>query len=107
MIRLAVEGFEKQTVEVQPPGFVSSAKLYINGLEAPKGPKRGQMLLRRDDGREVMAKWKVVFLDVPKLEVDGVVYHVVKPLKWYQWIWGGWPVTLIFVGGLLGGLCGV
>lgn len=29
-----------------------------------------------------------------------------KKLQWYEWCWIGWPVLLIFAGGLLGGLCG-
>lgn len=25
---------------------------------------------------------------------------------WYEWAWIGWPMGLLFVGGLVGGLCG-
>ncbi len=101
-----IPGFENQKIEVKPPGFASSAKLLVNGQEAVKGKKRGEMLLQRDDGTQVVAKWKGQFLDVPKLVVDGVAIDVVEPLKWYQWIWGGLPILLLFVGGLLGGICG-
>lgn len=106
MIPVKVAGFENQKIEVKPSGFASTAKLFVNGLEAVKGKKRGQMLLRQDDGTEVIAKWKGNFLDVPKLEVNGQIYHIDKPIKWYQWIWGGWPIMMIFFGGALGGICG-
>ena len=28
------------------------------------------------------------------------------PLLWYQHLWIGWPVLLVFGGGLIGGACG-
>ncbi len=28
------------------------------------------------------------------------------PLVWYQHLWIGWPVILVFAGGLIGGACG-
>jgi hypothetical protein len=98
-----LEGFEGQKIEVQPAGFFGSPKLLVNGVEARKGPKRGTMILRRNDGREVVAAWSNSFLDVPKLVVDNKTIHVVKPLAWYEWIWNGWPIVLLFVGGALGG----
>jgi hypothetical protein len=101
-----LEGFEGQKIEVQPAGFSSSAKLFVNGLEPRQGPKRGEMILTRNDGREVVAKWQSAFLDVPKLVVENKVINVAKPLAWYEWIWNGWPIVLIFGGGLLGGLFG-
>jgi hypothetical protein len=99
---IELEGFEGQTIEVQPAGFVSGAKLIVNGQPAPKGPHGGQMLLRRNDGREVVATWKPTFLDMPKLNVDGKTYEVARALKWYEWLWCGLPVLLVLTGGALG-----
>ncbi len=101
-----LEGFEGQTIEVQPAGFFTTAKLLVNGMEARKGAKRGEMVLTRNDGREVAATWRPNFLDVPKLFVENKTINVVKPFAWYEWIWNGWPIILLFVGGLLGGLFG-
>jgi len=72
------------------------------------GPKRGQMTLRRNDGREVIAAWKpqMLGLDVPQLVVDGKTISLVEPLQWYEWVWSGLPILLVFLGGLLGGLAG-
>ena len=105
---IKLEGFEGQTIEVQPAGTFSGYKLLINGQPAPQGPKRGQMLLRRDDGTQAIAAWKAQLLgfDVPQLVVDGKPINLVEPLKWYEWVWSGWPVLLLFVGGALGAVAG-
>lgn len=81
----------------------------INGDPAPKGSKRGEMLLQRNDGRQVIARWKpqLMGLDVPHLVVDDKVINLVEPLKWYQWMWGGLPIALIFIGGVLGAIAGI
>jgi hypothetical protein len=103
-----IEGFEGQKIEVNI-GFWSGPKLLVNGESAPKGNKRGEMVLQRNDGKRVTATWKpqVLGLDVPQLLVDGKAVNLVEPLKWYQWIWGGWPVVLLFVGGALGAIAGL
>lgn len=104
---LSIPGFEGQTLEVQPGGFFSKTKLFVNGAPAPPGAKRGQMVLRRNDDQEVIATWKTQPFDIPKLIVDGTLFNVVEPLKWYQWVWGGLPLLLIPLGGMLGGVIGV
>lgn len=104
-----IEGFEGQTLEMKPSGLWAGPQLLVNGQPAAKGAKRGQMLLRRNDGREVIATWKPQFmgLDVPQLVVDGKPVKVVEPLKWYVWVWSGLPILLVFIGGALGALTGI
>ena len=89
-------------------GFWAGPKLLVNGISAPKGSKRGEMTLQRNDGKQATAKWKpqALGLDVPQLIVDGEVITLVEPLKWYQLVWGGLPILLIFIGGALGGATG-
>jgi hypothetical protein len=103
-----IEGFEGQNIEVNV-SFWTRPKLLVNGEPAPKGKKRGEMVIQRNDGKQVTASWKPQFLglDVPQLIVDGKVVTLVEPLKWYQWIWGGWPVMLLFIGGALGAIAGM
>ena len=96
-------GFEGQTVEVQSGGFFSSAKLFVDGKEAAKGTKRGEMLLTDSYGSKVIATWRGNFLDVPNLFMEGKIIKVVEPLKWYQWLWNALPVALVVIGGALGG----
>jgi len=101
-----LDGFEGQKIEVQPAGFLGGAKLLVNEAEARKGEKRGEMILTRNDGSEVVAAWRNNFLDVPNLMVEGKLIHVAKPLAWYEWVWNAWPIVLLFGGGALGGLFG-
>lgn len=104
---VTIEGFEGQNIEVNP-GFWSGPKLLVNGQPAPKGSKRGEMILQRNDGTPITAKWKpqVLGLDVPQLVADGKTIQLVEPLKWYQLAWGGWPILMIFFGGALGAIAG-
>ena len=103
-----IEGFEGQNIEVKI-SFWSGPKLLINGEPAPQGNKRGEMMLLRNDGKQVVASWKPQFMgfDVPHLMVDDKVINLVEPLKWYQWVWAGSPVLLVFMGGALGAIAGL
>ena len=105
---LRLEGFEGQTLEVQPSGLVTGPKLLVNGQPPVVGARRGLMVLRRDDSREVVASFRpqVLGLDVPRLYVDGQLINVVPPLPWYIWAWSALPILLVTVGGALGALAG-
>ncbi len=102
-----LEGFEGQHIGVNV-SFWSGPKLLVNGAPATKGKKRGEMILQRNDGTQITAKWKpqVLGLDVPQLEAGGRTIKLVEPLKWYQLAWGGWPILLLFIGGALGAIAG-
>ena len=102
--KLNIEGCEGQNIEVEAR-FWSGPTLLVNGHPAPKGSKRGEMLLRCNDGTQVIARWKpqCMGFDVPQLVVRDKVIRLVEPLKWYQWLWSGLPIVLVFVGGAVGG----
>jgi hypothetical protein len=103
-----IAGFEGQKIDAQV-SFWSGPKLLINGAPAAKGAKRGEMLLQRNDGGQVTAKWKLQLLglDTPQLVVGEQTINLVEPLKWYQWAWGGLPALLLFAGGGLGAIAGL
>ncbi|MBI5302299.1 MAG: hypothetical protein HY868_09185 [Chloroflexi bacterium] len=106
---VAIEGFEGQHLSLTPQGFFTGSKLLVDGQPAPKGKKRGQFILRRNDGTEIVAQIHsaVLGLDpVPQLVVDGKTIHIAEPFKWYQLLWSGIPILLLFIGGGLGALCG-
>jgi hypothetical protein len=105
---IQIDGFEGQTIEVKSPSMFAGPKLLVNGQPTSKGPKRNQMVLRRNDGKEIIASWKprILGLDMPQLFVDGKIINVVAPLVWYEWIWSGISILLVFSGGLIGGMIG-
>jgi hypothetical protein len=105
---LTISGFEGQTIEMRTSP-ITGPRLLVNGQPAPKGKKRGEMLLRRNDGTEVVATWKPMLLglDTPQLNVSGQMIAAVKPLTWYEWLWSALPVLLVFIGGLLGAIAGM
>jgi hypothetical protein len=102
---LSIPGFENRELMLETGGFWSGPKLMIDGAPAPKGPKRGQFSLRRNDGTEAIAQLRVkFFLDpLPQVELDGQSFLAAEPLKWYEWLWAGLPFAMIIIGGALGG----
>lgn len=100
---VSVDGFRKHKLSVEAPGILTPARLYINGKPAPHGHRPGQLVVRRDDGKEVVATFKrrLLGLDWPTLEVDGKVAEGLEPLPYYQLLWCAIPLTLIVIGGSL------
>ena len=98
------EGFEGRQLVVESADFFSGPRLMLDGQPASKGPKRGQLLLRRNDGVAVIAQLRGVFVDpIPQVTVVGKKIKIAEPLPWYVWIWSGLPILLLFIGGALGG----
>jgi hypothetical protein len=104
-----IEGFEGQNIDVRPPSFFAGAKLFVNGEPAPRGPKRGQMILRKNDGTEVIAAWEYnpMWLNPPILIVGKKMINIIEPLQWYDWMWIGLPLLIILIGGNIGAVVGV
>lgn len=104
-----IEGFQVQQLTLKPAGFFSGTKLMLNGQPAPKGAKKGEFILKKDDGTEVTARLKNTFLDpVPQIIInDTQTIKIVEPLKWYQWLWAGLPIALLFIGGVVGAIFGL
>jgi hypothetical protein len=101
------DGFEGRQLVVESAGWFAGAKLMLDGQPAPKGPKRGQLLLRRNDGVDVVAQLRNIFVDpIPQVVIDGKTIKLAEPLPWYAWVWSALPLMLLFLGGALGGLLG-
>ncbi len=103
-----IPGFEHETIELESSGFFSPAKLYIDGKKAEAGKKKNELLLRKSNGSTTSVFIQSAFFDtVPRLLVNGKVIKVVSPLIWYQYIFSGLPLFLIFVGGVVGAVLGM
>ncbi len=106
--QVAVAGFENQNIAIEAPNLFSAAKLLINGQPAAPGEKRGEFKLLRDDGKEVIARFKSFLLDpVPQLVVDGATVHLAEPLPWQQLIFAYLPLVMLLTGNVIGALFGV
>ncbi len=103
-----IDGFEGQDIQAKV-GFWTGPKLLVNGAPAPRADDRTGMLLRRNDGRQVTATWKLQALgfEVPHLVVDGKEIILADPLRWYQWIFCALPLVLVFFGSILAAAFGV
>ena len=100
-----INGCEGRQLSVTSGGILAGPRLLVDGQPAPKGPKRGQLLLRRNDGMEVVARLRCGFVDpIPEIIIDGKTVAVAEPLHWYQWGWAGLPLVLLILGGALGAI---
>jgi hypothetical protein len=100
-------GFEGRQFYVEMGGLFSSPKLMIDGQPAARAQKRGHFLLRRNDGVEVVARMRNVFVDpIPKVIIEGQTIQIAESLKWYEWLWICAPLFLMIVGGAIGGAIG-
>jgi hypothetical protein len=103
-----IPGFEGQLFSVKIGKLFGNSQLLLDGKPAPAGAKRGQYRLRRNDGSEAVAHFKFTFPDpMPLLVVDGEGIQLAKPLAWYEWVWAAFPISLIFMGGLIGAIFGL
>lgn len=108
MQELQIAGFEGQSIQVQANKKIKACSLAVNGQPAQVAGKKGQYLLRRNDGTEVTAFFKAGFPDpAPVLMVGSQAVRLVEPLAWYELAWCAFPLLLIALGGLLGALCGL
>ena len=92
-------------ITYQPPGMFSGGKVLLNGQPAPKGGKRGTVLVPAADGTQIEAKLQHSFTQA-SLEVNGVKHALGPKVHTGLMVVAALPLGLIAVGGLLGGLCG-
>ena len=107
---LKIDGFENQDIQYISNGINASAQILVNG-EPPIASKNGERwLLTRDDGETVQAFFhrRNIFSNAQALEVDGKAYwpEGISRMEWYQYLWCGIPLVLLFIGGAIGGIFG-
>lgn len=100
------EYFQGRSLAVSTGGFFQSACLFEND-EKING-KRSKFIVNDNQGVPREIKIKTNFLDpVPKIEIDGTTIQLARSLAWYEYLWMGLPIMLIFAGGALGAMFGV
>lgn len=100
------EAFTGRSLAVRTAGLFKGPRLVIDHKEI-KGKKQGYQV-RDNSGKEVAIHLKINGIDpIPKVQVDGATIQLARPLTWYEYIWMGLPILLIFAGGALGALTGI
>jgi hypothetical protein len=96
------ERFQKNQLTMGANGL-TSPKLFLNG-EPVKG-KKNVFVVEDDAGVSTTVSFKYALPDiVPKVIIDyGEPISVVDPIPWYGWVLALLPMTLIFMGGAVGG----
>jgi len=105
-----IDGFEGHKLAVTSAEMFANPKLLVDGQSASQGQKRGEFILRKNNGAKVIAQVTAAYLGfdpVPQLIIDGKTIQIMEPLKMYQWIWSGIPLFLFFIGGVLGTLISI
>jgi hypothetical protein len=100
--------FPGSTFEMQTSIWTGKSKLFKDGERVNQSTEKGKpFLIPSAVGGVVKAFPKQTYPDfVPLLEILGTKHLVVAKLPWYEYVIGGIPVVLLFIGGGLGGLLG-
>jgi hypothetical protein len=105
-IPISRSGFEGQNLSVETAGFFRGARVLQNGN--PVERRKGRFSVRSNTGEEVLIQLKGNFLDpIPKVIFGNEAIALARPLTWYEYVWIGLPVLLVFTGGGLGALIGI
>lgn len=83
--------------------------MLVNGKPAEKvGELKRGFLIPLSDGTVKKLEVDRGGLDyIPRVYIDGERFEIGRRLKWYERIIGGLPLFLLFLGGALGGICGI
>ena len=105
-IEISHSGFIGRGLILRQAGFFSGPKLFIDASEIKK--QKGIYNLKDNAGNSVELKIKSNGIDpIPQLFINGEKLEIARPLFWYEYLWMGLPIVLVFAGGGLGALFGM
>lgn len=97
--------FKTKRLSVEAATFFAGPKLLLDGVVLKR--KGGRYLVASDSAQELPIKILYNFLDpIPKVKIGDGTLELAKPLQWYEYVWIGIPMLLVFAGGALGGFVG-
>ena len=107
MPSLSVPGFEGRNIEVKSRGTLGGFVVTVDGQPAPAAARKNYFVLKRNDGQTVEVGVKTSYPDpAPILVLDDQEIRTARALSPFEWVWAGFPILLLFVGGALGGMLG-
>ena len=103
MTILNIEGFERREIKFTNKNTFSGFELFVDGQKIK--PEKGKYFLTDNQGNRVEAKFDMgCYIDpCNAVDINGKKYKIREPLTWYQYAFCGWLISLIFVGGAIGG----
>ncbi len=97
--------FKAQRLAVETAGWFHGPRLLLNGTVVQK--EKARYTVAADSGVEIVIQLKYNYLDpIPKIKIGDEVTELARSLKWYEYLWMGIPIVLVFSGGAIGGLVG-
>lgn len=105
-IEITHPSFKLHRLVVETAGFFRGPRLLVNGNPATRS--KGRYTVNSDSGQGVVVELKHNVLDpIPKVKIGDQPIELARPLTWYEYLWMGIPIVLVFAGGGLGALVGI
>ncbi|MEO6303023.1 MAG: hypothetical protein ABIP51_07605 [Bacteroidia bacterium] len=100
--------FPNSNFEIETSIWTGKSKLLKDNVLIEQSSERGKpFLIPNKNGELIKAFPKPSLPDfAPTLEINGTKHQIVEKLKWFQYVLGGLPIILLFVGGAIGGAIG-
>lgn len=93
-------------IAVRPATWLRGPQLLVDGH--PQKGTRGIFHVPDSAGNDVTIRLASNWIDpIPRVTVNGRPLVLARSLEWYEYLWIGLPVLMVFTGGLLGALIGV
>ncbi|QOX64322.1 hypothetical protein FRZ06_13705 [Anoxybacterium hadale] len=98
-------------IEVDISLWTGKQNVWVNGHPAKQSGqskrRKPQFLIPDSTGTEKTLELKPSLFGELTAFLSGEKIQVTPPLTWYQYIFGGFPILLIFLGGAIGGFFGI
>jgi hypothetical protein len=97
--------FKSQRLSVETSSLLAGPKLLLNGAIVKR--QKGRYPVVSDSGAQMLIQMRYNLIDpVPAFTIGEDALKLVEPFRWYEYVWSGLPILLVYAGGALGGLVG-
>ena len=106
--RFALPGSPATSCRLEKSFWLGQIRLWCQGREIPRSKEKGRpFMISTPTGGQSRIHVKGGGLDyLPRVEVDGHQVPLGRPLSTLEYLLGGLPLVLMFLGGAIGGASG-
>ena len=98
--------FQQQRLRIRTSGLLRGPTVHMNDM--PVKRVKGRYTVINDAGEEMEIQLKSNVIDpVPVLKMGDETVRLARALRWYEYLWIGVPIILLFIGGGLGAGIGI